>query len=71
MRKDCNFYICPTCFETSETPRECHGQMMIHCAALPAGHEDLKPLFDEEGNLKTRAPAWFVEQVAALRKKNV
>ena len=62
MNEDCNFYICSTCFSTSEEPRECHGEMMIHCGSFAPGDERLKPLMDSEGNLITSAPRWYLEK---------
>jgi hypothetical protein len=63
MRRDCNFYLCPTCFTTAETQHECHGHVMIYCGDLQPGDERLKPVFDKEGNLKSRAPRWFLESL--------
>ena len=63
MERDCNFYICPTCFNTAEITRECHGKPMIYCGSLQPGDERLKPLYDKEGNLKSRAPRWFLESL--------
>lgn len=58
------FFICPICFSVGETPRVCHGQWMIACSA--SNPEDCKPLMDDDGELKGRAPRWFVE--AALQR---
>jgi hypothetical protein len=66
MDVDCDFYICPLCFAVSETVRECHGQSMIHCAELEPGDSRLKPLLDDEGELKSRAPRWFLENKKRL-----
>ncbi len=63
MNRDCNFYICATCFNVSETPITCHDQSMIHCRSLQPGDPRLKPLFDHEGDLKTSAPRWFIESL--------
>ena len=61
--RECSFYICPTCFETDEYGRVCHEKPMIFCGDLKPGDERLKPLLDAEGNLKTRAPRWFLESL--------
>lgn len=63
MREDCEFYICPICFTTSEKAGEHHNHEMVFCKQLPVGHEQLKPIIDLEGDLKTRAPRWFLEAV--------
>ncbi|HCB50162.1 MAG: hypothetical protein AMJ56_15710 [Anaerolineae bacterium SG8_19] len=63
MRKDCEFYICPICFATSEEAGEHHNHEMVFCKQLPIGHVQLKPIIDLEGDLKTRAPRWFLEAV--------
>ncbi|MCP4361453.1 MAG: hypothetical protein GY796_25865 [Chloroflexi bacterium] len=36
--------------------------MMAHCGNFSPGDNHLKPLFDEEGNLKSDAPRWFLQQ---------
>jgi hypothetical protein len=36
---------------------------MIHCKELPEGHEMLFPEFFLDGNLKSRAPRWFLQSV--------
>ncbi len=63
MKRDCDFYICPTCFATNETSLECHGHPMIHCGLLQPGDKRLKPLINKEGELKSRAPRWFLESL--------
>lgn len=63
MNEQCSFYICATCFATDESPRECHGLPMIHCGELKPGDERLKPLTDANGELKGRAPRWFLENL--------
>lgn len=63
MNRNCNFYLCPTCFKTSDTSGECHGHPMIYCGDLQPGDERLKPLFDKNGELKSRAPRWFLESL--------
>ncbi len=67
MNQDCDFYICPTCFNVSEEPTTCHDQAMIHCRNLQPGDPRLKPLIDNEGDLKNRAPRWFVENLKAMQ----
>jgi len=63
MNQDCDFYICPVCFKTSESEGNCHATTMLHCASLQPGDEQLKPLMDAEGDLRSRAPRWFLENL--------
>jgi hypothetical protein len=65
MNLECDFYICATCFNVSEKPMACHDQLMIHCRNFQPGDPRLKPLIDNDGNLKSRAPRWFVEKLKA------
>jgi len=68
MNENCNFYICSICFSTNEEPGQCHGLAMVHCGTFEPGDNRLKPLMDEEGNLKSDAPRWFLQQ-AKLQQK--
>lgn len=61
-----SFYICPTCFETSAMPTECHGHVMIHCHADKP--EDCKPLMNKAGHLSSRAPRWFKRAVENMQE---
>ena len=63
MQTERGFYICPTCFTAAEVRLVCHGHRMMHYGGFPANHQQLKPLVDREGNLKTRAPRWFLAQI--------
>ncbi len=63
MRNDCEFYICPVCFATSVAPGSHHNHEMIYCQQLPLGDEQLKPIQDIQGEIKTRAPRWFLEAI--------
>jgi hypothetical protein len=53
------FYICPICFTAAEQRLMCHDHLMMPCYAESL--EDCKPMMDSEGQLKTRAPRWFVK----------
>jgi len=57
-------YLCPHCFQIGEEPCECCGREMTRFDAGAPGDPRSKPLMDEHGNLKTRAPAWWVERYA-------
>jgi hypothetical protein len=63
MRTDCAFYICPVCFQTNMDGGRHHGHDMVYCRQLPIGDELLKPIVDSGGDLKSRAPRWFLEAV--------
>lgn len=60
------FYLCLTCFAVSQTEDECHGQRMIRCDAGRPGDERRKPVLDNRGRMKSRAPRWFLEAVGSL-----
>lgn len=60
------FYICPVCFQVAQTPQECHAHQMIACHADKL--EDCRPIISADGTIKSRAPRWFLEEVARLRK---
>lgn len=61
------FYLCPTCFEATQDEEQGHRHGMLLCDPGPPGDERRKPLADESGRLKTRAPRWFLEAVGWLR----
>ena len=69
MNEECDFYICTLCFSTSEDPASCHGQARVHCGTFKPGDIPLKPLMDDEGNLKSDAPRWFLKQVSLQQGK--
>ena len=64
MDTTCDFYICPTCFKTAENPHLCHDHQMIHCTQMLPGDNRLKPIYDDDGDLKARAPRWFLEETS-------
>jgi len=66
MEASASFYLCPTCFNISESARECHGRQMIRCDPGTPSDERRKPLTDAEGHLKSHAPRWFLEAVGSL-----
>ena len=55
-------YICPICFSASQVQLECHGHRMITCSA--ENPEDCKPPMTADGELKARAPRWFIASTA-------
>lgn len=66
MNANTTFYLCPICFETSEVEAKQHGHPMLRCDAGQPGDERRKPVMDERGNLKSRAPRWFLEAIGSL-----
>jgi hypothetical protein len=66
MNTNAIFYLCPFCFEVSEVEGDHHGQRMVRCDAGQPGDERRKPMMDERGNLKSRAPRWFLEAIGSL-----
>ena len=52
------FYICQICFSASKVQLECHGHRMITCNA--ENPEDCMPPMTADGELKARAPRWFI-----------
>ncbi len=61
------FYLCPTCFEASEIDSECHRHRMIACDAGDWDDERRKPIIDDDGHLRSRAPRWFLEAVGRVQ----
>lgn len=61
--RECEFYICPVCFEVSEEAGDHHGRPMIFCQELPLGSQELQPIIGQGGNVKSRAPRWFLDAV--------
>lgn len=61
---DCEraFFLCPKCFHVADVSQEHHRRRMLHYGGFQAGHEQIRPLQDGAGNLKSRAPRWFVEK---------
>jgi hypothetical protein len=59
------FYICPICFSASKVRLECHGRRMISCDA--ENPEDCMPPMAADGELKARAPRWFISSTSRRR----
>jgi hypothetical protein len=60
------FYLCPTCFNVSETEDKSHDHAMIRFDAGQPGDERGKPVLDKQGRPNIRAPRWFAENVGWL-----
>lgn len=63
-------YVCQDCFTIAEEPRKCCEHRMVRIDAGTPGDERSKPLTDAGGNLKTRAPVWWVERYAWWVREN-
>ena len=53
------FYLCPVCFAAAEHRLECHGHLMLPCHA--DSPRQCTPLIGRDGELKSRAPRWFLQ----------
>jgi len=63
MKVQSLFYLCPVCFQASESRRDCHSHPMVRCEVGEPDDERRKPLTDESGRLRSQAPRWFLEAV--------
>lgn len=61
---DCEreFFLCAKCFHVADVGQEHHRRRMLHYDGFPAGDAQIRPPQDSAGNLKSRAPRWFVEK---------
>lgn len=64
MNPSQEFYLCPICFHASQEPDHCHEHQMIHYAGYAAGDEQLKPLTDDSGHVRSHMPRWMLQQTA-------
>jgi hypothetical protein len=62
-RGEC-FYICTSCFKTSQRPGDCHGMAMVCCDVERLNEDSRRPELDAEGRLVNRAPGWFRRAVS-------
>ncbi len=69
MAKPRTVYICPECHWVSLRAVRHHNRKMVKCDAGVPGDPRSKPLFDAAGNLKSRAPRWWIEACAAQETK--
>lgn len=54
-------YICPVCHCVSARAGIHHRRRTTKCDAGIPGDERSKPLYDESGNLISRAPLWWID----------
>jgi hypothetical protein len=63
------FYICPKCFDITETPPDRHGHQgkLVECHPGEMGDARRKPPVDEHGHVMTRAPRWYLEAIGMIK----
>lgn len=64
-------YLCPNCFnalqaEAMAEPCEVCGHSLIECRPGDTDDPCRKPMMDDDGDLVTRAPMWWVERYKKL-----
>jgi len=59
------FYMCPKCFEAADDPTPCPrcGGKRAMCQPGAADNPIRKPLMSATGELKSRAPVWWLQAV--------
>ena len=67
MSKKTQLYICPVCFEISNTINDAHEHTMILCDYGEPGDERRKPVKDEFNHYVNPAPRWFLEAVGWVK----
>lgn len=68
---EAEFYLCPNCFTPGRAPGACEncGSTVLHCRPGDADDPCRKPLLNAAGDLKTRAPLWWLKHnIPALAK---
>lgn len=55
-------YLCPQCFEAQASPGPCpkDGSELLTCRPGDLDDPCRRPLMDAEGQVKTRAPGWWL-----------
>ncbi|MDQ4077629.1 MAG: hypothetical protein M3220_15455 [Chloroflexota bacterium] len=69
MNTQGTFYLCPTCFEVTESHAETHQHTMIEVKATAISDQRRQPVTDESGRVLSRAPQWFLEAIGTLRPR--
>jgi hypothetical protein len=61
------FYLCPRCFEPAEDPTPCPRCGGERVACRPGAPDDpvRKPLMTATGEIKSRAPLWWLRAAAS------
>jgi hypothetical protein len=62
------FYLCPRCMEPADEPLPCPrcGGQRVTCRPGTANDPVRKPLTTATGELRSRAPVWWLQAVGAL-----
>jgi hypothetical protein len=69
MGNDEVIYMCPNCFNPGDTDGPCAicGTQVLQCRPGDPDDPCRRPLQDSSGNIKSRAPKWWLEhQVGPL-----
>jgi hypothetical protein len=56
-------YLCPQCLEAQVSPGDCpnDGSELLTCKPGDPDDPCRRPLMDAKGQIKTRAPAWWLK----------
>jgi hypothetical protein len=63
------FYLCPKCFETFEAEPANHRHAILRIDTAQLDSESRKPLMDNQGNLLSSAPRWFLEATGMISRR--
>ena len=69
MKTNPVFYLCPMCFETFETEPPHHRHEVLRIDTTRLDVELRKPLMDNQGNLLSSAPRWFLEATGVISRR--
>ena len=69
MESNLIFYLCPKCFETFETEPVQHWHAVLRIDTAQLDIESRKPLMDNQGNLRSSAPRWFLEATGMISRR--
>ncbi len=60
---DADIYLCPNCFSPADEPGDCSkcGHARVGCRPGDPDDPCRRPLMDSDGNLRTRAPLWWLQ----------
>jgi hypothetical protein len=59
-----SFYLCPNCYTAAEAAGACPmcGHELLGCRPGDADDPCRKPLIDSTGQIRSRAPRWWLEK---------
>jgi len=60
------FYLCPKCFAAFDDEPADHPHAMLRINPAVLDVEARQPVMDQNGNLQSRAPRWFLEAIGTL-----